>query len=135
MHIRTAVVALAAALLLTACSSSSGTDAKPTASPTHTVSKQTAFLNAVHAASIQSWATAAPGDDEIAVYPQQWCDQLAAGHSVDNILSVRSGLYPSGSNWGTKIGDADQVLILAVTAYCPQYRAEVVQQAQAGGNY
>lgn len=125
---------LAAGLLLAGCGSSSG-DAKATASPTHTVDKQTAFLNALHAASIQSWATAAPGDDEIAVYPQQWCDQLAAGHSVDNILSVRSGLYPSGPNWGTKIGDADQVLILAVTAYCPQYRAEVVQQAQAGGNY
>lgn len=131
----TTITVLAAGLLLTGCGSGSGGDAKASTSPTPTVSKQTVFLNAIHAAHIQSWGTTAPGDDEITVYPQQWCDQLAAGHSVNNILSVRSGLYPSGSNWGTKIGDADQVLILGVTAYCPQYRAEVVQQAQAGGNY
>jgi len=129
-----ATAVLTTGLLLTACSSS-GTDAKATASPKVTANKQTVFLDAVHAAHIQSWATTAPTDDEITTYPPQWCDQLAAGHSLSNILSVRSGLYPSGSNWRTKIGDADQVLILGVTAYCPQYRAQVVQQAQASGNY
>lgn len=130
--------AVTAAILLAGCGGGGGSSnakSSHSPSPTTTVSKQDKFLQAVHQANIESWATAAPTDEEIAVYPQQWCDQLAAGHSLNEILSVRSGLYPSGDNWGTKIGDAYQVLILGVTAYCPQYRAEVVQQAQASGNY
>lgn len=134
MRRTTAAGLLAAGLALAGCSAS--TTATPDkAATTPTVSKQTQFLAAIHAATIQSWATAAPTDDEIAAYPQQWCDQLAAGHSLADILAVRSGLYPAGDNWGTQIGDTYQVLILGVTAYCPQYRAQVVQEAQASGNY
>lgn len=131
-HITAAV--LLAGLALTGCTTST-TAAPDKAATTPTVSKQDQFLATIHAATIQSWATAAPTDDEIAAYPQQWCDQLAAGHSLDDILAVRSGLYPAGDTWGTQIGDTYQVVILGVTAYCPQYRAQVVQQAQASGNY
>lgn len=131
----TTTVLLAAGLLLTGCGGSGGSAKATPTGTTPTISKQAQFLQAVHQAGIQSWATAPPTDDEIAAYPQQWCDQLAAGHSLNQILSVRSGFYPSGNNWGTKIGDTYQVFILGVTAYCPQYRAEAVQQAQASGNY
>jgi hypothetical protein len=136
MRTRTPIAAvLLAGLALAGCSvGTTPTPDKATAA-TPTVSKQDQFLAAIHGASIQSWATAAPTDDEIAAYPQQWCDQLAAGHSLSTILGVRSGLYPSGDNWGTQISDTYQVVILGVTAYCPQYRAQVVQEAQASGNY
>lgn len=133
-----AAACLIAGGLLAGCSGGGGdkaADKASAAAATPTLSKQARFLQSVHRAGIGSWATAAPTDEEIAVYPQQWCDQLAVGHSLNEILGVRSGFYPSGSDWGTAIGDTYRVLILGVTAYCPQYRAEAVQQAQASGNY
>lgn len=138
MRIRTTTVAalVAAALLLTGCSSNDDdkTEAKP--KPTPTVSKKTRFLTAVHDASFASWADKAPTDEELLDYPTQWCDALAAGHSVDFMFSGGGGdLYPIGMDWGTKEADAHELLLLGVTAYCPKYREQVVQELRDSGGF
>jgi len=130
-----AIGLLTTSLLLVGCSGGGDTSKAAAASPTPTISKQDKFLQAVRQADIQGWADTAPTDDEIAAFPEQWCGRLAEGHSVGYIIGVGSDLYPRGAGWGTYVWDAYRVLILGVTAYCPQYRAEVVQQARAAGKY
>lgn len=131
-HTLTAAVLLLAPL--TACSSSGQTDAKPaTAAPT--ISRQDQFLTAVTQAHVDSWATAGPTDTELAAYPERWCAGLAAGHSVAYLLSIDGGLYPIGENWGTAEPDAQRVLLLGVTVYCPEYRDRVTQELRGSGGY
>ncbi|TVL89792.1 DUF732 domain-containing protein [Streptomyces sp. SAJ15] len=138
MRTRTTVAAATlAALLLTGCSDSNTHDKPKTEpKPTHTVSKQDRFLSAVHDADFASWADKGPTDDELLDYPAQWCEALHSGHSVDYIFSGGgAGLYPIGMEWGTKREDANEVLLLAVTAYCPKYRSQVAQDLRASGAY
>jgi hypothetical protein len=139
MHARLAAT-LAAALLvggLAGCSSNSAADAKPAAvSASPTVDKANVFLTSVKAAAIGSWTDTGPTDEELLAYPDQWCTGLAAGHSAEYLLDLhQGGLYPIGNDWGTYRADANTVFVLGVTAYCPQYRAQVVEELQASGDY
>ncbi|WP_086711202.1 hypothetical protein [Streptomyces antimycoticus] len=138
MRIRTATAAaLVTALAFTAgCSSSDDNKAEAKPKPTPPISKTTRFLNAVHEADFASWADKGPTDEELLDYPAQWCDALAAGHSVDYMFSGGGGdLYPIGMDWGTKEADAHELLLLGVTAYCPKYREQVAQELRDGGGY
>lgn len=130
--------ALALVIGVAALASCSGatSPATATASPTQTVDKQTRFLTTVHSAGIASWAVNGPTDAELELYPDRWCTALGEDHSVAYILSGGDdNLYPIGSSWGTKKPDAERVLVLAVTAYCPSLRPAVVQQLQASGDW
>ncbi|MFF8901690.1 hypothetical protein ACF082_29885 [Streptomyces lydicus] len=133
MHIRTAAATLAAALLLTACSSA-GTDAKPKPSPT--LSKRERFLAAVNEADLQSWNEKRPPENELIEYPEKWCTALSAGHSVAWMFDGEDdSLYPIGWNWGTKEDDAHELLLLAVKVYCPKLRGQVLEELRGSGSY
>lgn len=142
MHTRTtAAVAglLTVGLLLTGCSSSSGdggNDKTATTSPSPriTVPVRDRFLQAINAANIQSWEHAAPSDDELAAFPDEWCANLAQGHSVAWLFG-QGGEYPIGQTWGTAKPDAYQVLLLAVGFYCPQRKGAVESELRASGAY
>ncbi|MEV7470247.1 hypothetical protein AB0O20_27640 [Streptomyces kronopolitis] len=132
MHTRTAT-ALAAALLLTACSPA-GTDAKPKPSPT--LSRRERFLAAVDQADLQSWNEKHPPENELMEYPEKWCTALNNGHSVKWMFHGDDDrLYPNGWTWGTKEADAHELLILAVKAYCPKWRSQVVEELRSSGDY
>jgi ABC-type glycerol-3-phosphate transport system substrate-binding protein len=134
MHTRTAAATLAAALLLTACSTAGPTAAKP--KPTPTISKRERYLDAVHAANFQSWTANGPADSELTDYPRQWCDALGSGHTVEwTFSSGGGGLYPIGEAWGTKLADAHELLLLAVKVYCPKIRGQVLEELRASGDY
>lgn len=131
---RTALAALAAALCLglTACGSDELAANKPAASATPTTSPSAAFLASVKAANFESWATAAPTDEELTALPPRWCTELKAGHSAAYILDDES-LYPIGQTWGTAKPDAQELLVLGVTAYCPEHREQVTKELRASG--
>ncbi|MEV8100291.1 hypothetical protein [Kitasatospora sp. NPDC085879] len=97
-------------------------------------SRQDQFLTDIHIASIGSWATSAPTGSELLAYPDKWCSALDDGHSVAYILNSND-MYPVGPSWGTKLADAERVLVLAVTDYCPSHRTAVVQELQARGDW
>ncbi|MGW2203407.1 DUF732 domain-containing protein [Streptomyces sp. NPDC001774] len=132
---RTTTATLAAALLLTltACGSDEPPADKPAASSaTPTTSPSAAYLASVKAANFESWATEAPSDDELTALPPRWCTELTAGHSVAYILDDAS-LYPAGQTWGTAKPDAQELIVLGVTAYCPEHRAQVTEELRASG--
>ncbi|WP_182606974.1 DUF732 domain-containing protein [Streptomyces alkaliphilus] len=134
MRFRSIAAAALLAAALAGCSTSS--DAEPAAAetePAPTPDEQ--FLAAVDAAGIDSWTEAGPSDTELLAYPEQWCASLAVGHSVDYIFGIHEGMYPVGMDWGTMRADANEVLVLGVTAYCPEYRDEVVQELRETGEY
>lgn len=135
MRTTTATAALAAVLLLTtACGGSSDSDAK--AEPTPTVSKEEKFLADLNDADIASWTDKRPADEEILLFPEEWCDGLNEGHSVEYLFDLtQGGLYPNGEDWGTKLDDAYTVLVLAVTAYCPKHRDAVTKELRESGGY
>lgn len=135
MHTRTAAALLLTTALLTACASS--TDAKPaTTKATASPDPEQQFLKAVHDVPIDSWTTTGPSDTEILTYPEQWCAGLAAGHSAAYLFDMtQGGLYPIGQDWGTAKADAYKVLVMGVTAYCPKYRSQVVEELRAAGEY
>ncbi|MEU5596839.1 DUF732 domain-containing protein [Streptomyces sp. NPDC020298] len=138
MHHRAAVTALlaAACLALAGCGSSSGkADSKP--SPSKTASKADRFLRAVHDANFTSWQDKGPTDEELLEYPQQWCDGLDAGHSVQWMFDATGGggLYPIGETWGTYKAEANEVLVMAVKVYCPANLAAVKDELRASGDY
>ncbi|MEU6345929.1 hypothetical protein ABZ883_33810 [Streptomyces sp. NPDC046977] len=91
------------------------------------VSKRERFLDAAHAAHFESWAEKGPPDDELAPFPQKWCDALAAGRGTDDILNPRV-LYPYGPQWGTKLEDAKKLLVLGVGVNCPEMKDRVVEE-------
>lgn len=133
----TLAVAMAGLLALTGCSSSSG--AKPAAtasSPVPTVPVRDQFLQAINAANIESWGKVGPSDDELAAFPDQWCTQLAYGHSVKWMFDTSQGdLYPIGQDWGTTKTDAYKVLVMAVGFYCPERKKQVLDELRASGDY
>lgn len=142
MHTRTAAAAaaLTAGLLLTAGCSSGGAAkpaaATPSTSPVPTVALRDQFLQQINAANIISWGQRGPSDDELAAYPDRWCAQLAYGHSVEWMFDIQQGdLYPIGQDWGTTEADADRVLVMAVTDFCPDRKPVVLAELRAAGNY
>jgi len=103
-----------------------------TASPT--TSPEEEFLADAKGAAFDSWKTAAPTDTELTAFPPQWCAELKAGHGVAYILDDGS-LYPIGQTWGTAKADAQELVVLGVTAYCPEYRDQVTQELRDSGTY
>jgi len=93
------------------------------------------FLQAVHTANIESWTTAAPTDTELLGYPVRWCSALGEGHSIEYLFGLDGDMYPIGDNWGTKKADAQRVLVMAVTTYCPKYHDTVTAELRAAGDY
>lgn len=132
------VAAVVAASALSACGSSGGTSAK--ASPSPSVNKDATFIQEARLKAIESWKDSSPTDEDLLVYPHQWCDQLSVGHSVTHILGMDSSnssadLYPIGANWGTKLPEAEEVFVVAVNIYCPQYRQQVITDLHSSGSY
>lgn len=122
-----AVAAVVAAL--TGCTS--GHDdppARPRPSP------RTVFLSAVHDAQFGSWREQAPQDSELTPFPPQWCRAAAAGHSVGWMLEGEGSddLYPLGMDWGTRLEDAQELVVMGVAAYCPSHRSDAVQSLVDG---
>lgn len=137
---RTAATLLATCLLaaLTACGDSNDDKpaSKPTAEASPTVSPGDKFLDDVHQAAFDSWLEAAPTDDELLDYPMHWCNELEKGHSVQYVFDVNEGeLYPVGMDWGTEKTDANELLLLAVKAYCPELRKQVIEDLRDAGEY
>lgn len=133
MRIRTA--AAAAVLLLAALTACGGSDepaAKP--KPTRTASPEDKFVAALAEADIPSWKDNAPSYNELHAYPPKWCAALDEGHSVEYLFG-ESGLYPVGQEWGTKKTDAYKVLVLGVTAFCPEHRKQVTEELRESGDY
>ena len=133
---RRTTVLLAALLLAGAaagCSSESSPDAKPSASKTPTVSKETRYLTAAREITFNG----TPSDDELLAYPPKWCDGLAGGHSVEWMFDITGGggLYPVGMEWGTARPDANELLLVGVKAYCPTRAAAVTAELRAAGQY
>ena len=138
MHIRPALVALAALMLaLTGCgsddTSADGANAEPSPS---TSAPGDVFLASVAETSIPSWndGPGRPTDEELLTYPPQWCAALAEDHSVSYILDDTT-MYPIGQTWGTKKEDANKLVLLAVEAYCPAKRTQVIEELKASGEY
>lgn len=134
MRART-TAALAALLLaaLTGCGADATPD-KPAA--TAAVSPDEKFLSAVHDRSWESWAEKKPTDEELATFPPMWCTELKRGHSVAYILDANQGnLYPIGMTWGTKKKDAQELVVLGVESYCPEFRDQVTEELRSSGTY
>ncbi len=134
-----AVLLLAAALALTGCGSSgdaSKAAANPSASATPSADPAPAFMSAVEAAHLNSYATGIPAWQELSAFPPKWCAGLEQGHSVAWLFDMsQGGLYPIGEDWGTEKSDAYQVLVLGVKAYCPARLAGVQEELRALGVY
>lgn len=141
---RSRAIAATAALLLatlTACGGDGGgsgkADSKPaaaTSKPAAAVDPATKFLADVHAAAFPSWDDTAPTDSELTAFPPDWCQALDAGHSVAYILG-QDDLYPIGQSWGTAKEDAQQLVVMGVSSYCPKHRATVTAELRDSGAY
>jgi hypothetical protein len=138
---RTRTAAVTAVLLLaalTGCGSDGGAKPKATLTPkpTPTVGPEEKFLAAVHASDFDSWKAKGPTDAELVAYPPQWCAELKAGRSVEYILGLQgANLYPIGSGWGTAKPDAQELVVLGVTAYCPALRSQVTDELRDSGGF
>ncbi len=123
------VLLTAACLALAGCSDSkpSTTDAKPSPS----VDKKATYLGAAREITFNG----EPTDEELLLYPPEWCAGLDAGHSVEWLFSMDTGLYPIGEQWGTKKPDANELLVAGVKAYCPENSAAVLDELRASGEY
>lgn len=137
----TTTALLAAALLLSVTSCSSGNDSndsndsKPSAkpSPSKTVDKKDQYLKAARDITFNG----APTDRDLLVFPMLWCHELESGHSVEWMFDLAGGggLYPVGETWGTKKADANELLVAGVKAYCPESVAAVTDELRASGEY
>jgi hypothetical protein len=132
---RRTTILLTAALLAGAAGCSTGDSKTPaTASSSPTVSPEDKFLRE---AKLLTFTGTPPGDAELAALPPQWCDELAAGHSVEYLFDDTggAGLYPYGSGWGMEKADANKLLVAGVRAYCPDRLAVVTEELRASGGY
>lgn len=129
------IAAVAGLLLaLTACSSSEEPTAEQAPAST-TASPEVKFLSDVKAANFESWAAGSgPTEADLTTYATDWCAELKAGHGANYILGDDT-LYPNGPGWGTKKEEAQELVVLAVTAYCPEYRDQVTQELRDTGTY
>lgn len=130
-----AVVLLAACLALAGCGGSTEPAAKSTAKPSPTTADPlTVFMSSVTDARFESYADGIPAYQDLEVFPPKWCAALKEGHSVAWLLGD-GGLYPVGDDWGTEQGDAYQLVLLGVEAYCPGRAAGVKAELRAAGVY
>ncbi|MDX5569794.1 hypothetical protein PYK79_49900 [Streptomyces sp. ID05-04B] len=131
MRHTTTVVVLAALLVLAGCSDSSSSD-KPavTASAAPVVSKAALYL----ADARQVTFTGTPPDNELLIFPPQWCAALGEGHSVEWLLG-QDDLYPNGPEWGTAKPDAYGLVVAGVKAYCPASLPVVQDELRETGAY
>ncbi|MDJ0460601.1 hypothetical protein [Streptomyces sp. H27-C3] len=131
-----AIITVLLAASLTGCGSSTNDKAATKAPPTPTVSKDDQFLEAVHAATFDSWATEGPTDEELLEYPPQWCTELEAGHSVEYLFGMsEANLYPIGEGWGTKKVEANELLVMGVKTHCPKLRVQVTDELRDSGEF
>jgi hypothetical protein len=136
---RRTTVLLAACLALAGCSDSGGGDSaastpSPSASPS--VAPVIPFMKSVEDAAFASYETGIPPFQELEVFPPEWCAALDEGHSVEWMFDMSQGaLYPVGQEWGTEKGDAYQLVVLGVKAYCPENEAAVTEELRALGVY
>jgi hypothetical protein len=135
MH-RSSTVLLAVLLCAgaaTGCSSNSDSDAKPAASKTPTISKETRYLTAAREITFNG----TPSDDELLALPPKWCDGLAGGHSVEWLFDLTGGggLYPVGMEWGTARPDANELLLVGVKTHCPDQTAAVTAELRSTDQY
>jgi hypothetical protein len=135
MGARAIAAALAAVALLAGCSGETGAgsqESTPKSAPPPSVSPGEQFLASVR--GTPSWLEKAPPDEEILEFPPRWCASAAEGHGVPWMLQGggRWDLYPNGWEWGTKVEDAREIVIKAITAYCPEHRAAAIQSLAAG---
>ncbi|MFF9243223.1 hypothetical protein ACF1AL_30750 [Streptomyces sp. NPDC014801] len=105
--------------------------ADPKATPTG--SKEGRYLKS--AASLP-YTERHPADEELLAFPPKWCDELALGHSVGYMFSLSGpDLYPAGRDWGMMQEDANELLTIGVTVYCPEYREQVLKDLRATGGF
>ncbi|MGY1498558.1 hypothetical protein ACW4TU_18495 [Streptomyces sp. QTS52] len=133
---RRTTLLLAACLALAGCSDSGGDRAASTPSPrpSPSVAPVIPFMKSIEVARFASYETGIPPYQELEVFPPKWCAALDAGHSVEWMFGD-GGLYPIGQEWGTQKGDAYQLVLLGVTAYCPKNVAAVTEELRALGEY
>lgn len=133
---RTAVLlAAAACLALAGCSASSGSDkppATPASSPAGSPAVSKAALYLADAREVTFTGT--PTDDELLVFPPQWCAALGEGHSVAWLFG-EGDLYPNGPEWGTAKSDAYGLVVAGVKAYCPASLPAVQDELREAGAY
>lgn len=129
---RTTTVLLAAMFALAGCSDPDSGDSKPSPSATETpaVSKAALYL----ADARQVTFNGSPSDDELLVFPPQWCAALGDGHSVEWLFG-EGDLYPNGPQWGTAKPDAYGLVVAAVKAYCPASLPGVQDELREAGAY
>ncbi|MCF3136666.1 hypothetical protein [Streptomyces olivochromogenes] len=130
---RRTTMLLTVALLasLTACGSRDTgryVAADPKATPTGT--KEDRYLKS--AASLP-YTEGHPTDEELLAFPPKWCADLALGHSVEYLFFNGPKLYPVGQDWGMMQKDANELLIIGVTVYCPEYREQVLKDLRSAG--
>jgi hypothetical protein len=129
-HTATVVVLFVAGLVLAGCSSSDSGSDKPSASASSPVSKAALYLADAREVTFNG----SPTDDELLIFPPQWCAGLGGGHSVEWLLG-QDDLYPNGIEWGTAKADAYGLVVAAVKAYCPTYLPGVQDELREVGAY
>lgn len=135
---RRTTILLAACLALAGCSDSGGDAAASTPSPSASpsVDPVVPFMKSVEDANFASYESGIPPFQELELFPPEWCTALDAGHSVEWMFDMsQGGLYPVGQEWGTEKGDAYQLVVLGVKAYCPKHSAVVLEELRALGEY
>lgn len=94
------------------------------------------FMKSVEDARLASYELGIPPFQELEVFPPEWCAALDEGHSVEWMFDMsQGGLYPIGQDWGTEKGDAYQLVVFGVKAYCPENTAAVLEELRALGEY
>lgn len=133
-----ATTAVLATLMLAGCSDSGGDAAASTPSPktSPSVAPAIPFMKSVEDARLASYETGIPPFQELEAFPPEWCKALDEGHSVEWMFDMSQGaLYPVGQEWGTEKGDAYQLVVLGVKAYCPENTAAVLKELRGLGAY
>ena len=129
---------LLAGLVLAGCYDSGGDKAASTPSPSASpsVAPVIPFMKSIEDARFASYETGIPPFQELEVFPPKWCKALDEGHSVEWMFDMsQGGLYPVGQEWGTEKGDAYQLVVLGVKAYCPKRSASVLEELRGLGAY
>lgn len=138
----TVLLAVSALFTLAACGSDgSGADdsgqAEPKASKSsdYKLNPADQWRQSINDAGITSWTDdASPSTEELEAMPQDWCDALKDGHSVQWLLSD-DGLYPIGEDWGTEKSEAQKLVVLGAEAYCPKQVGRVKAELRETGGY
>lgn len=142
----TTITAVTAALLLalTGCGSGgndsgsadgkpASTDAAGTPAPSTSAEREGQYILASQDIPFTSRR---PTNEELLVYPPEWCAGLDDGHSVEWLFSSGGGdLYPLGTGWGTVKKNAYRLLVAGARVYCPEHVDTVTEELRASGAY